>query len=255
MLINWFTVCAQMINFLILVWLLKRYLYKPVLVAIDSREKSISDKLALATSTEAAAKKSSDDFLAKSNAFEQSNRAILQKVVDDAGSQRQKLLDQTNVEFDALRRQQKEALDKERVDLSREIVRLTCQEVFSVARKTLSDLSTVSLEASMAAVLVERVNALGDDDRSHLADSLKDKTQMLYVKSTFELPVEQQQLIVDAANQKFAYDRKLQFETAPDLVCGIELSTEGYRISWSIADYLNQLSQVVTALPKVENAA
>ena len=36
--INRFTVFAQAINFLILVWLLKRFLYKPILHAIDERE-------------------------------------------------------------------------------------------------------------------------------------------------------------------------------------------------------------------------
>ena len=38
MLIDWFTVGAQVLNFLILVWLMKRFLYKPVLDAIDARE-------------------------------------------------------------------------------------------------------------------------------------------------------------------------------------------------------------------------
>ena len=42
MLIDWFTVIAQMLNFLILVWLLKRFLYQPILDAIDAREKGIA---------------------------------------------------------------------------------------------------------------------------------------------------------------------------------------------------------------------
>ena len=42
MLIDWFTVSAQAVNFLILVWLMKRYLYQPILVAIDAREKRIA---------------------------------------------------------------------------------------------------------------------------------------------------------------------------------------------------------------------
>ena len=46
MLIDWFTVAAQAVNFLILVWLLKRFLYKPVLAAIDEREKRIATQLA-----------------------------------------------------------------------------------------------------------------------------------------------------------------------------------------------------------------
>ena len=38
MLIDWFTVGAQALNFVILVWLLKHFLYKPILNAIDVRE-------------------------------------------------------------------------------------------------------------------------------------------------------------------------------------------------------------------------
>ena len=45
MLIDWFTVGAQTLNFLILVWLMKRFLYKPILNAIDAREKRIATQL------------------------------------------------------------------------------------------------------------------------------------------------------------------------------------------------------------------
>ena len=55
MLIDWFTVVAQVVNFLILVWLLKRFLYKPILDAIDAREKRIASELADADAKKAAA--------------------------------------------------------------------------------------------------------------------------------------------------------------------------------------------------------
>ena len=45
--IDWFTVAAQTINFLVLMWLLKRFLYKPILNAIAAREKNIADQLVL----------------------------------------------------------------------------------------------------------------------------------------------------------------------------------------------------------------
>ena len=42
MLIDWFTIAAQAVNFLILIWLMKRYLYQPILRAIASREQLIA---------------------------------------------------------------------------------------------------------------------------------------------------------------------------------------------------------------------
>ena len=55
MLIDWFTVGAQVVNFLILVWLLRRFLYKPVLAAIDAREKKVAAKIGNASAQEAQA--------------------------------------------------------------------------------------------------------------------------------------------------------------------------------------------------------
>ena len=56
MLIDWFTVGAQVLNFLVLVWLMKRFLYKPILDAIDAREKGIATELADADAKKAEAK-------------------------------------------------------------------------------------------------------------------------------------------------------------------------------------------------------
>ncbi len=65
MLIDWFTVGAQLLNFLILVWLMKRFLYKPVLDAIDAREKLIATELADAAAKKTKRKKSATIFSTK----------------------------------------------------------------------------------------------------------------------------------------------------------------------------------------------
>ena len=82
--IDWFTVVAQAINFLILVWLLKRFLYKPILHAIDEREKGIAAQLAEAEAKKAEAQKERDDFQHKNEAFDQERAALLKKATDEA---------------------------------------------------------------------------------------------------------------------------------------------------------------------------
>lgn len=70
MLIDWFTVGAQALNFLILVWLMKRFLYRPVLNAIDAREKRIATQIAEAEAKEAAANQQRDEFQHKNDEFD-----------------------------------------------------------------------------------------------------------------------------------------------------------------------------------------
>jgi F-type H+-transporting ATPase subunit b len=68
------------------------------------------------------------------------------------------------------------------------------------------------------------------------------------VRSVFELPAAQRTAIQDALNETFAADIPIRFETAPDLVSGIELTTNGQKVAWSIADYLASLEKGVGEL-------
>ena len=102
MLIDWFTVGAQALNFLILVWLLKRFLYKPILHAIDAREKRIAAELADADAKRAEAEKARDEFQRKNEEFDRQRAALLSQATDEANAERQRLLDEARKAADAL---------------------------------------------------------------------------------------------------------------------------------------------------------
>ncbi len=243
MLINWFTVVAQAINFLILVWLLKHFLYKPILHAIDEREKGIATQLAQAEAKEAEAQKDRDDFQHKNEAFDQERAALLKKATDDANSERQRLLDEARKDADALRAKRQTALQSEQRNLNQEIVRWTQKEVFAIARKTLADLAATSLEERMGDVFVRRIRALTGAAKEQLATAFKTSNHTVSVHSAFDLPPAQRTAIESAVKETFAPEAQVQFETAPELVCGIDLSTNGHKVSWSIADYLATLEK------------
>lgn len=255
MLIDWFTVCAQMVNFLILVWLLKRFLYKPILNAIDTREKAVAAQFAQAAAKEAAARTLQDDLQHKTSAFDQDRTALLTKATDDAKTEHQRLLDEAHKEFDTLRAQQKEALDRERNSVSAHIVDRTFQEVFAITRKTLSDLASTSLEQCMTDVFVGRLRAMKAEDKSHLVDTLKESSQIALVRSAFDLPADQRAAIEAAINETLAMKADVRFETAPGLASGIELSTQGYKLSWSITNYLDSLEKSMSETLKAGHAS
>ena len=243
MLINWFTVFAQAVNFLILVGLLKRFLYKPILHAIDEREKGIATQLAQAEAKVSEAQKERDDFQHKNEAFDQQRAALLAKATDEAKVERQRLIDEAKKDADALRAKRQAALQNELRNLDQEIIRWTQKEVFAITRKTLADLASTSLEERMGDVLVGRVRALTGAAKEQLATAFKSSDHQVSVHSTFDLPPAQKSAIESAVKETFVPDARVQFETAPDLVCGIDLSTNGHKVSWSIADYLATLEK------------
>jgi F-type H+-transporting ATPase subunit b len=102
MLIDWFTVGAQALNFLILVWLMKRFLYKPILHAIDAREKRIAAELADADARKAEAQKERDEFQHKNEEFDQQRAALLSQSDEEAQAQRERLLDEARQAADGI---------------------------------------------------------------------------------------------------------------------------------------------------------
>ncbi len=246
--IDWFTVVAQAINFLILVWLLKRFLYKPILHAIDEREKGIAAQLAEAEAKKAEAQKECDDFQHKNEAFDQARAALLKKAEDEAKAERQRLLDSARKDADALRAKRQDALRDEQCNLSQEITRWTQKEVFAVSRKALADLTSTSLEERIVDVFVQRLSTLTGAAKEELAAALKASTQPGRVRSAFDLPPAQRKAIESAVSKCFGPEAHVQFETTPELVSGIELSTGGQKVAWSIADYLRTLEKSVGEL-------
>src|SRR5271156_1984915 len=111
--IDWFTVAAQAVNFLILVWLLKRFLYKPILHAIDERERGIAAQFAQAETKKAEAQKERDDARHKIEAFDQERASLLKKATDEANAERQRLLDEARKDADSLRAKRQETLRNE----------------------------------------------------------------------------------------------------------------------------------------------
>ena len=250
MLIDWFTVGAQALNFIILVWLLKRFLYKPILDAVEAREKRIATELADADAKKGEAQKERDEFQHKNEQFDQQRAALLSKATDEAKAERQRLIEEARKAADALSAKRQETLRTDAHNLNQAIRRRTQQEVFAIARKALTDLATASLEERMGEVFTRRLRTMDGKLKEGLAEALKTASKPALVRSAFDLPAEQRAAIQKALNETFSTEVQVRFETAPDLVSGIELTTSGQKVAWSIADYLASLETGVGELLK-----
>jgi F-type H+-transporting ATPase subunit b len=122
--------------------------------------------------------------------------------------------------------------------------------VFAIARKALTDLATTSLEERMGEVFTRRLREMDGKAKGGLAEALKTASEPALVRSAFDLPAEQRAAIQNAINETFSADIQLRFETAPDLIGGVELTANGLKVAWSIADYLASMEKGVSELLK-----
>jgi F-type H+-transporting ATPase subunit b len=247
-LIDWFTVGAQAVNFIILVGLLRRFLYQPVLRAIDAREKRVAAQLEDAETKRSEASRERDAFQHKRDELEAQRAGLLSKATEEAAAERKRLIDEARAAADALSAKRKESLAAEARDLREAVLRRTRTEVFAIARKALTDLASTSLEASIVGVFAARVRALEGEPKALLARALATGDGPALVRSAYDLSAELRAEVQAALDETFGAQAPLRFDVAPDLLGGVEVTAHGQRVAWSIDGYLASMDGAVGEL-------
>lgn len=248
MLIDWFTVGAQALNFAVLVWLLKRFLYQPVLDAIAARETLIAHQLADAAAVKSDAQQQREAFQQKSQLFDAERAGLLDAATREALAERERLMTAARRAADALAAQRQEALRSEAAQWQQALTEGTRREVFEITRRVLADLATADLEERLADVLVRRLDALKPATRDLWSLALGAPGAQAKVRSAFDLPGPARTAIKAAVNACAGTEVPLTFAVDVQLVCGIELVCGGEKLAWSVNQYLNVLERTVADL-------
>jgi F-type H+-transporting ATPase subunit b len=251
-LLDWFTVGAQALNFLILVWLLKRLLYRPILAAIDAREQRIAGQLADAAAKQQQADQQRDEFVRKNDEFNLQRSQLLTQATGAANAENQRLIEVARQTADSASADRQRGLQSDLLNFHQALRMQTQQEVFAIAAQTLRDLSTANLNACIVDTFIHRVRDMGTQAKAALAEAIHGSAAPAAVRSAFELAPEQRAAIQKSLNESFSTDMQLRFQTAPELVAGIELASNGQKLSWNIAGYLGSLEQSVDEIVKAQ---
>jgi F-type H+-transporting ATPase subunit b len=183
------------------------------------------------------------------------------KITQEVQTERQRLLDEARNAADALSTKRHVALINEAHTLNQALSRRTRQEVFAIARKALTDLSASSLEERMAEVFIRLLREMDEQAKKNLGETFKSASAPALLRSAFDLPETQRTAIQNALNETFSADLSteagiaIRFETAPELISGIELTANGQKIAWSISDYLAELGKSIDELLKEKDKA
>jgi len=240
-LINWFTVIAQIVNFLVLVYLLKWFLYRPIIKAMDEREKRIADQLEEAEKREDAARQEKERHQEMNSELESRREGLLGQMKEDVETQRKELVGQARQKVDAVRANWLEALEREKEAFLQDLRERTGKYTYAVARRALKDLANVDLEHQMVRVFIERLKNLDQEEKEALGAAIDKSNPIVRVTSAFEIPQDGSQEIAQVLQAYLSEPIDLQLSTSPDVISGIELNAQGHKIAWSLRDYLEGL--------------
>ncbi len=243
--VDLFTWVAQIINFLILMGLLRHFLYGRIIHAIDQREQRIADRWHEAEEEKDKAARQAESYQAEREELEHTQDEILARAKEDAGKQKQQWLQAARAETDRARDNWHTALRKQQQSFVEDLRAMAMQEIVDTVRKVLRDIADEDLERQTLRQFTKRLTGT-DKETRQLQDFMRQAGPTLAVNTSFELSQDQREGLRKAVRSAAGRDVDIRFDTSGDLLCGVELRADGRKIAWSIEDYLESLREKVT---------
>ncbi len=240
-----FTVAAQIMNFLILVWLLKRFLYGPITQTIAARQQQIAAALEQAQHQMQQAEAEKQEYQARQTELEVQREAWLAQVQQEVAVQRESWLAAAQREVDTLRADGLIAWQREQTENQHLLQQEAVHRLTAAIRHALRAMADAELELQMIKPLLARLNTLAIDERAVLVQAAQGGCT---ITTTFPLDPALQAQWRTALGDWLGSEVPFRFHHDPNAACGITLNMPGHRLAWTLDGYLDDFCQQLNAV-------
>lgn len=237
--IDWITVAAQIANFLVLVWLLKRFLYRPILDGIDAREAEIADRMSEATRVRKMAEAAEVNYQDQLSALRSSQSAMIDSARQKAEGERDALLAEVHERLERERKIWDEQREEEAIKYTTDLHRAGAGAILSLTRKALGDLADETLEERIVSHVATRLAAISEDLHKASGDSME------AVATTHDTLPQNARNQLKTDLQKLLPKVTLRFETDASQAYGLILRLGGAQVAWTVDTYIDGLDTLL----------
>lgn len=242
--LDWTTFLLEVINFLILVWLLKRFLYQPVLEVIGKRRQKIQAELLQAATTQEQANQLKEQYEKRLVEWEQEKRVALEELTQEIAREREHRLREIDDELEQ-QRLKHQARDQQQQVLWRSQAEAGALRLGSAfAASLLRELAGPEVDKRLRQLFVDQLQALPASELARLKEGWQDNNSAVEVLSAAPLDAGQQDIVRQALEQAFGPCRGAwQFHTDENLVAGLRVSVGGWILQANLQDELQFFSE------------
>jgi F-type H+-transporting ATPase subunit b len=254
--IDWFVFSAQIFNFLLLIYLLKRFLYGRIIKAMDDREAKIAARFAEAEELKVKANEQAELYEKRNQLLNEAKEQMLNEATMAADAKRKELMEKVRAEVDQVKTRWQDMLVREQDAFFYDLRQRAAKQLYDTARKALSDLADVALEDRIIDEFLRRIKALDEEKSVQLRKAITGGGNKVTIQSAFGIPAVRQAQIAEALKKQITNGFTIRYLQQPDIVSGIELRVNGNKIAWSLNEYLETLVESLTEkLQKEAHAA
>ncbi len=243
--VDFITLLAQIVNLAILIWLLKKFLYKPLLDMIDARQAKILKDVQDAQKAAEAAKAEEAVYAQKVEAFEKERQVLLKEATEEAQKLKSTLSEEARQTVSASRERWKEELILEKKSFDLQMRNAIVNQFKLFATKALSDMADVTLQTQIEKQFQKKLKTLSVVEKKRfLAEA--EQTGQVHLTAAFDKPSADLKKAVQTL-LKLPSDIRFITHKEPTLICGLELHAGESTITWNLAGYLEDFSSHLDA--------
>lgn len=237
--IDWITVAAQIINFLVLVWLLKKFLYRPILDGIEQREAEIKKRIDDANDAKQQADAAEQAFREAKIQCLAEQESLLDAALAKTHEQRETIIAKAHEQMQHERQHWQASLLQEKAAFLKQLQQSAADDLLQVSQKMVQELADETLENAIARQLVTRLQAQQHDLQSSTLGYSEGE-----IRSSLPLSAESKTLLQTQIKQLLP-NIQLSFSEDNQQALGVSLNIGGVQALWTIDSYAQELKDLL----------
>lgn len=245
---SWLTFGFEIVNFLVLVWLLHRLLYRPVLAMIQRRRDEITAQARAAEAQLAEAERRKADYDRRLEEWAGERARARRELDEELERERQRRLQALEAELGD-RRRREETLASRQAGQAREAAEREALALAGrFAARLLAAAAGPDVQARLVRLLIEELGSLPDARRAALRDALNRAGAPLQVTSAHPLDAAQRAELGRAlAALTDGSAPAIDCREDPALLAGVRLQVGAWQLGANLQDELQAFTELAPA--------
>jgi F-type H+-transporting ATPase subunit b len=236
--LDWTTFLLEIGNFLILVWILQRFLYRPVLDVIRRRREGIEKALAEAKSKEEEAREIDAKARARLDDWERERGEARARLGEEMAAERSRRLQQIEEALKGERDKAQALAARKAEEDRRSLERRSIEQGALFASRLLERLACPALDAQIVHALVEDIASLPDDQRRAIAEAASRPGVQVRIETARPLEADDRQRLSGALQALCARSLEESVHDAPELIAGLRVAVGPWVLAANLRDEL-----------------
>jgi F-type H+-transporting ATPase subunit b len=254
MTIDGFTLIAQVVNFALLLLLLRVFLFRPIQRVMREREERIARAYAEAHDARAEAEARAEELGRERERFEAERRERMAALEREVARERDEKLAEVAAEAEAAREAWRDAFEREREALAEDVRDAAAAVLRDALERGWRELADADLEAHALTAFARHLADLDPEDRAALAEAVR--VGPVRFATAFEATEAQREALRDATREAIAAADggeadpldAATFVRDPDLLAGVRLRAGDRRVGWTLRAHLEDLERAWSTL-------